>query len=133
MAQMTRAEHEVKQPVEGAESTRPGRVYRPPADIGESRDAVWLSVDMPGVDEQSVEVGLDEGVLTIHGRVAVADYADLQPLYSEYNVGNFERRFRVSDRIDADRIEARLENGVLFLGLPKAEQARPRTIPIQTS
>jgi len=133
MTQSTPERREGKQPAEGAERTRPGRTCRPPADIGESRDAVWLSVDMPGVDERSVEVGLDEGVLTIEGRVALEEYAGLQPLYTEYNVGDFERRFRISDRIDPDRIEARLQDGVLFLNLPKAEEARPRTIPIQAS
>jgi HSP20 family protein len=100
-------------------------------DIGEGKDAVWMSVDLPGVDEKSVEVGLHDGVLTIEGNVSLADYEDLQPLYSEYNVGNFERRFRVSNRLDPNGIEARIENGVLYLLLPRAEEARPRTIEVR--
>ena len=120
----------VKQPT-AQEGTRPGRTYQPNVDIGESKDAVWMSVDLPGVDEKSVEVGLHDGVLTIEGNVSVADYEDLQPLYSEYNVGNFERSFRVSNRLDPKGIEARIENGVLHLLLPRAEDARPRSIAVR--
>jgi len=120
----------VKQPA-AQEGTRPGRSYQPNVDIGERKDAVWMSVDLPGVDEKSVEVGLHDGVLTIEGHVSPADYEDLQPLYSEYNVGNFERSFRVSSRIDPKGIEARIENGVLHLLLPRAEAARPRTIAVR--
>lgn len=120
----------VKQASQVEEGTRPGRVYRPNVDIGESRDAVWLAVDVPGVDEKTLHVELDDGVLSIEGSVSVDEYRDLNPVYSEYNVGNFERRFRISDRIDPRRIEARIEHGVLHLVLPKAEEAKPRTIPI---
>ena len=120
----------VKQSVSETEATRPGRTFRPNADIGETREGVWLAVDLPGVEQDSVEVELDDGVLTIEGRVVLGDYADLRPLYSEYNVGNFERRFRVSQRIDPKGIQARIEHGVLHLLLPKPEDAKPRTIAV---
>lgn len=121
----------VKRSEEAEEGTRPGRVYRPNADIGESRDALWLSLDLPGVDEKTVQVGLHDGILTVEGRVSLEEYEDLAPVYTEYNVGNFERRFRISDRIDPKGIEARIENGVLHLLLTKAEEAKPRTIPVR--
>jgi HSP20 family protein len=124
-------EKSVKQATRDTEGTRPGRVYRPNVDIGETRNGVWMAIDVPGVDENSVEVGFDDGVLSIAGRVSIEDYQDLQPVYTEYNVGDFERRFRLSNQIDARTIEARIENGVLHLFLPKAEEARPRTIPVQ--
>ncbi len=124
------AQEIVKQSVSEDEGTRPGRSYRPNADIGEKADGVWLTVDLPGVDQDSVEVGLDDGVLTIEGCVALGEYDDLRPLYSEYNVGNFERRFRVSNRVDSNGIHARIEHGVLHLFLPKPEEARPRSIAV---
>lgn len=124
------AQNIVKQSIGETEATRPGRCYQPNADIGEKPDGVWLTVDLPGVDQSSVDVELDDGVLTIEGRVAVDEYEDLHPLYSEYNVGNFERRFRVSNRVDPKAIEARIEQGVLHLFLPKPEEARPRTIAV---
>lgn len=128
-----RREVTVKQPGAAEEGTRPGRTYRPNVDIGETRDAVWMAVDLPGVDDKSVEVELEDRTLTIQARVSMEDYRDLTPIYSEYNVGNFERTFHVSSRIDGGRIEARIENGVLHLKLPKAEEAKPRTIAISGS
>ncbi len=56
------------------ETTRAGRTYVPQVDIYETKDGLWLWADMPGVDEQSVNVHLDDGVLTIEGRVDVTQY-----------------------------------------------------------
>jgi len=119
-----------KQEVSGEERTRPGRTYIPDVDICETKDAMWLWADVPGVDEQSLEVKLADGVLSIEGAVALQEYQDLTPIYTEYNIGNYTRRFTVSSDIDADRIKARVTNGVLTLELPKAERAKPRRIPI---
>ncbi len=119
-----------KQELAGEERTRPGRVYVPDIDICETTDSLWLWADMPGVDEQSVEVKLADGVLSIEGRVSLEDYANLTPVYTEYNVGNFLRRLTLSDDIDAERIKARIANGVLELELPKAERLKPRRITV---
>jgi len=130
---MDRNEITVKKQAPVEEGTRPGRTYQPNVDIIEGRDGVQLTVDLPGVDEKTVEVELNEGVLSIEGSVSLAEYQDLTPVYTEYNVGNFERRFRVSNRIDPKGIQARIEHGVLHLHLPKAEEARPRTITVRAS
>lgn len=123
---------QTKQEMKAEEHTRPGRTYLPNVDISESDEALWLWADMPGVDEHSVEVHLDNGLLSVEGRVSLEEYEELTPAYTEYNVGNFSRRFRVSSAIDANKIEAKMENGVLKLHLPKAEKARPRRIAITT-
>jgi HSP20 family protein len=119
-----------KQELTGGERTRPGRVYVPDIDICETKDSLWLWADMPGVDEQSVEVKLADGVLSIEGQVSLQDYANLTPVYTEYNVGNFLRRLTLSDDVDAERIKARIANGVLELELPKAERLKPRRIAV---
>jgi HSP20 family protein len=119
-----------KQELTGEERTRPGRVYVPDIDICETKDSLWLWADMPGVDEQSVEVKLADGVLSIEGYVSLQDYANLAPVYTEYNVGNFLRRLTLSDDVDAERIKARIANGVLELELPKAERLKPRRITV---
>ncbi|MCK6554050.1 Hsp20/alpha crystallin family protein [Candidatus Binatia bacterium] len=123
----------VKSEVTGAESTRPGRVYSPHIDICETPEALWLYADMPGVDDKAVDVSVAEGVLTVDGRVSLAEYENLQPVYTEYNVGNFLRRLSISADIDTGRINARLRDGVLELELPKAERAKPRRIQVQTA
>jgi HSP20 family molecular chaperone IbpA len=112
------------------EQTRPGRTFVPSVDIVETPEALWLWADVPGVDENSIEVRLENGRLSIEGRVAPGDYADLAPVYTEYNVGDFVRSFRISDAIDGERVRAKVTDGVLELELPKAESARPRRIPI---
>lgn len=122
-----------KQEVTREEPTRPGRTYQPVVDIFENSEGLWLWADMPGVDEKDVTVHLADGVLTIEGGVAVDHYKDLQPLYTEYNVGNYQRRFSISNDVDTDRIEARMTDGVLELRLPKAERAKPRKISVSSN
>jgi HSP20 family protein len=122
-----------KQEVKGAEGTRPGRWYQPDIDICETSDALWLWADMPGVDESSIDVTLNEGVLSIEGRVSLGEYDGLQPTYTEYNVGNFSRRLSVSDHFDVERISARMKEGVLEVQLPKAERVKARKIQVQTA
>ena len=119
-----------KQEVTGEETTRPGRNYQPDVDIYETRESLWLWADMPSVDGRQLSVNLADGMLTIEGGVGVDDYKDLEPAYTEYNVGNYLRRFTISSDIDVDRIRARVTNGVLDLELPKSERAKPRSIAI---
>lgn len=122
-----------KQELKGEEQTRPGRTYVPDVDICETADSLWLWADMPGVEEDSIQVNLADGVLSIEGQVSVKEYENLSPLYAEYNVGNYTRRFTLSGHIDTERIKARMTNGVLALELPKAERAKPRRIPVSAS
>jgi HSP20 family molecular chaperone IbpA len=113
------------------EHTRPGRTYRPDVDIVETDTELWVRADLPGVDEKSIQVSLEDGVLSIRGDASLAPYEKLAPVYTEYDVGNYEQRFRVSSRIDGERIAARLTDGVLELHLPKVPDAQPRQISIQ--
>ena len=115
------------------EQTRAGRSFLPDVDIYETKDGLWLTADMPGVDEKSVQVNLNDGVLTIDGSVTLDEYQNMSPVYSEYRVGNYRRRFSVSNDIDVNRIHGRVVNGVLHLELPKAEKAKPRQITISAS
>jgi HSP20 family molecular chaperone IbpA len=122
-----------KQELQGEEQTRPGRTYVPDVDICETADSLWLWADMPGVDEKAVEVNLADGVLSVGGWVSLKDYENLAPVYTEYNIGNYLRRFTVSEDIDVDNIKARMTNGVLELELPKSARAKLRRINVATS
>lgn len=115
------------------EKTRPGRYYRPDVDICEFPDHLELAADMPGVSENDVQVTLENGILTIEGRVSTALYDGLSPLYTEYNVGNYFRQFSLHESIDGAGIKATMRNGVLELTLPKVEAAKPRKIEIKVS
>ena len=124
------------QPVEKGESplaeqTRAGVTYAPAVDIFESKDAITLMADLPGVNAERLQVDLREGVLTLRGEVADDTGDDEVSVAREYESGTFLRQFTLSDVIDQARIQAKLTNGVLRLTLPKVEQAKPRQISIQ--
>ncbi|MDA8125544.1 MAG: Hsp20/alpha crystallin family protein [Deltaproteobacteria bacterium] len=114
------------------ERTRNRKVYVPKADIVETVDAMVLYADMPGVDEKSVEVTLEKNILTIKGGVEPEAFAGRSICYAEYDVGDYERAFTISDEVDRDRIEAAVKNGVLKLILRKAPQAEVRKITVRT-
>ena len=113
------------------ETTIPTRVFLPTADIYETTDALNVVLEMPGVEKSSVEIRVEDGVLKIDGRLDFSKYQGLQPLYTEYNVGNYSRSFRLSSKIDQNKIAAELKDGVLSLVLPKVEEAKPRTIQVK--
>jgi HSP20 family molecular chaperone IbpA len=123
-----------KQEVQGGEQVRPGRYYVPDVDIYEDAEGLWLRADMPGVESDSIGVELHDGVLTVTGDVNLKPYAGLEPAYSEYRVGPFLRRFSLPERarFDADRIVAKLVEGVLELHVPRAEAAKPRRVQVAT-
>ncbi|MEW5986042.1 MAG: Hsp20/alpha crystallin family protein [Chloroflexota bacterium] len=113
------------------ERTRPTRTYTPRVDIYETNDETILLADMPGVDENSVDITLDKNILTIEGRVNFERPAGYDLAYREYGVGDYYRTFALSDVVDRARIEATVKNGVLRLSLPKAEAARTRKIAVR--
>jgi HSP20 family molecular chaperone IbpA len=98
-------------------------------DICETNDGLWLWADLPGVSEDSIDVHLDRNVLTIEGKTP-GSREERGAAHAEYEVGSFQRKFRLSSEIDTARIEARMRDGVLELRLPKAEHAKPRRIEI---
>jgi len=112
------------------EGTIPARTFVPAADIYEDQDSLKVILEMPGVEKGNVEVRVEEGVLFVEGRLDLAKYRGLQPIYTEYNIGNYSRSFRLSNAIDQDKIGAELKDGVLSLTLPKVEKAKPRTVQV---
>ena len=112
------------------ERTKSGKVFVPRVDIRETNDAIALIADMPGVDEKSVDITLEKNVLTITGSVVQPVYKDHSIVHAEYDTGDFERAFTISDEVDRDRINATVKNGVLRVTLHKAEKAKARKIAI---
>jgi len=112
------------------ESTIPARQFLPVTDIFETDQALTLIVEMPGVNKDNVDVRVENDILTIDGRVDFENYEGLQPLYTEYNVGNYVRSFQLSSKIDQGGINAQLKDGIMTLVLPKAETAKPRRIAV---
>ncbi len=120
----------VPQP-EGLERTRDRPIYASRVDIVETEDALETLADMPGVTKEGVEVTLDQRVLSIRGRPDISLPEELAPLYLEYQPGDYERAFTLSDAVDPTGIEARVKDGVLHLRLPKAAPAKRQRIEVR--
>jgi HSP20 family protein len=121
---------EKRELTQAEERTEEGRFFSPHTDIHETDKAVIVSMEVPGVDKNAIDLELDKGVLTVKGNIDSAKYEALRPIYSEYNVGNFVRTFTVSPKIDASGISATVADGVLTIELPKAKEALARRIAV---
>ena len=119
--------------VSATERIRNVKTFVPRVDICENKESLFLIADMPGVDEKTVDIELEKNVLTITGRVENGQIKDATMMYSEYEIGDYERVFTLSDEIDRDKIVATVKNGVLRLELPKAESVKPKKIAIQAA
>jgi HSP20 family molecular chaperone IbpA len=113
------------------ETTRNGRTFMPHVDIYETEHNVVLLADMPGVNEESIDITLEKNILTIAGFSEPQAPEKFEPAYSEYRFGNYKRTFALSDEVDRDQIEATVNNGVLRLVMPKAEAAKTRKIKVK--
>ncbi len=112
------------------EGTIPARQFLPVTDIFETDQSLTLIVEMPGVKKDNVDVSVENDVLTIDGRIDFTNYEGLQPLYTEYNIGDYLRSFQLSSKIDQGAIKAELKDGLMTLVLPKAEKAKSRRIAV---
>ncbi len=125
--------HQKRELEKKEETTVPARMFLPTADIYETQDALSVVLEMPGVEKNNIDVSVENGVLKVEGRLDFSKYQGLQPLYTEYNVGHYSRSFRLSSKIDHNRIGAELKDGVLALTLPKVEEAKPITIQVKVN
>jgi HSP20 family protein len=107
------------------------RYALPPVDIYEKQDALTVLADLPGVAPEGLSVHVEQGILTLEGRVERVEPENV--LWKEFDLTSFYRQFRIAESIDTEAIRATMKNGVLDLTLPKAEKAKPRQIPIETA
>ncbi len=105
------------------------RYIVPPVDIYETADALTVVVDLPGVGKDSVDVRVEENVLTIKGNADYEPPANL--LLGEFSLQGYYRQFQLSDEVNQSRISAESKNGVLTIHLPKAEKSKPKQIRVK--
>src|SRR5438045_2679245 len=113
------------------EQTWGGVYFTPRVDIFENEQELTLFADVPGVRPEDVDLRYEQGELVLHGRVQPRRTGE-NFLLREYEEGDFYRAFTIHETIDSNRIEAECKNGVVVVHLPKAEQAKPRRINVQT-
>ncbi|MBK9145448.1 MAG: Hsp20/alpha crystallin family protein [Candidatus Melainabacteria bacterium] len=107
-------------------------IFTPPVDIYQSENAFVVIAEMPGVDESSVDITLEKGILTIQGESHREILEGYRLVRSEAPNGNYRRMFRLSEEVDLERADAVMKDGVLRLTLPKHENARPRKISVRS-
>ncbi len=132
MKNLSEYEKKPAQATAGVERTKNRRVYVPKVDIIDTKEAVVMYADMPGVDQNSLDVTIDKNVLTISGVVNPPEFQGRSIAYAEYDVGDYDRSFTISDGIDREKVEAIVKNGVLKLVLHKAPEAAVKKITVRT-
>ena len=109
-----------------------GRVWAPALDISERKDAYVVSVEVPGVNADDLDITLEDGLLTIQGeRQFTSESSEQQYHRVERRYGSFRRSITLPSQVQADSIEASFENGVLEVVVPKAEEAKPKKISVK--
>ena len=100
-------------------------------DLHETDQAYVINAVVPGVSAEALSITLHDGVLTIAGEVPQATHENSRALLLERSYGKFQRSLRLPLAVDANAVEAIVENGVLTLTLPKTPEAQPRMIPVK--
>ncbi|MCM2253473.1 MAG: Hsp20/alpha crystallin family protein [Ramlibacter sp.] len=103
----------------------------PPVDVFEDESGITLLADLPGVSRDRLGVRVDGESLILEATASTAQPENMQLVYGEAHYPSYRRQFTLSRELDTSRIEATLKDGVLRLGIPKMEEAKPRRIDVR--
>ena len=123
-----REKQEVASP---AEQTTPGLVFTPAVDIFETEKEITLLADMPGAKADDLIIDLRDNTLTLTADITPDDDSNEENLLKEYETGRYYRQFTLGELINQENIDAKLNDGVLRLTLPKIEKAAPKKITVK--
>jgi HSP20 family protein len=101
----------------------------PPASVIEAGDGYTLEIEMPGVTKDGLDISVENNELTIIGRRSIPKVEGTL-IHHESRRQNFRRTFELDPSIDADKISAKIDQGLVTLTLPKAEHVKPRKIAV---
>jgi HSP20 family molecular chaperone IbpA len=107
------------------------RTMTPPVDIFDTDEGLAVVADLPGVDKDTVEIGVENNVLTLKGVAKPMLTGD--PIHREYELLNFFRQFQLSEAVDQERIRADMKFGVLTIHLPRVAAQQPRKIAVNVA
>jgi HSP20 family protein len=105
---------------------------RPPVDIWEDREGITLRADMPGVSKERLNLRVDGNTLVLEGQVQFELSQGTEALYADLRSSLYRRSFTLSSELETAKIDARLQDGVLTVRIPKRAELRPRKIEVQT-
>jgi len=129
---LTRLNRMMDEALSGWDGEAVGSAWTPSCDVREDKEHLTITLDLPGVKPEDVKLSLENQVLTIRGEKRQAsEQTDERWHRYERSYGSFERSFTLPTTVDAERIQAGVEHGVLTVTLPKVERAKPREIPVK--
>ncbi len=114
------------------ERTARSENWVPAVDVTESKDAYNLEADLPGLDKKDIKVSIEDGILSLKGeRKVESTSTENGQRHYERRYGSFERSFRLPKGVDANKVDAQFDKGVLKVTLPKSEESKPKRIEIK--
>ena len=120
-----------------AEESNGNYDWIPAMDAWETEHAFQVQLDLPGVASNQVDVSFDKNTLTVRGTrnetIPASNNGEQRVFFTERAAGGFSRTLRFPQYVDASKIEAKFENGVLTVTVPKSEAAKPRKIQIESN
>lgn len=122
---------EKEKPIQEKEPQADLPVFTPQTDIYEQKDVIYIVTDMPGVEQNDINVFLEDDILTITGRQEPIQQTGYELLHRGYQPGIYRRVFNVLTDIDQNKITANITNGVLRISLPKSEKRNPKAIKVE--
>lgn len=126
MSEMTAVSKETTVPREEASLV-------PPVDVIEDSGGITLYADLPGVPKEKLSLQVEADTLTIEGELGIAMPEAMESTHAEVSLPRYRRTFRLSRELDAEKVSAKFEHGVLKLRIPKAEHALPRKIEVSVA
>jgi HSP20 family protein len=118
-------------PADGDKPVAEGGVWAPAVDIYETGETFTVEAELPGIDPKDIDVAVDEGVLTLRGERKLEREVKEENYYRvERAYGMFQRAVRLPSDIDAEKVKAEYDNGVLRVTVPKVQPKKPKSIPV---
>jgi len=102
-----------------------------PVNVWETADAYMATLMAPGLDEQTINVSVHDDTLAIEGALVFQAPEGARPVWQEFGPAKFRRSLRLGAAVESSKVEALYGNGLLMITMPKAENAKPRQIPVQ--
>jgi HSP20 family protein len=108
------------------------QTFAPAVDLHETSDYYLISVDLPGIDQKDIKIDVEDGRLTVSGERTREERKE-DGMFKRYerSYGSFARSFQLPQNVNEDQIQARTENGVLEIMVPKAEKAKARSVQVE--
>jgi HSP20 family protein len=123
--------HRLFRETQGTEESLPTSHFAPPVDVYEDEHNVTLKIEVPGVDEKDIDVRIENNVLTVHGeRKFEKEEKEENFRRVERQYGSFTRTFTLPTTVDAEKVSANYDKGILKIALPKKAEAKPKQITV---